>query len=99
MRMQRSFTDDPIDFANEFNMYNLTGGHIGIDLLKTIPPHMIYDTLDIHTNNLCNQYGYERNKTCIFGSIPLGHKMYESFKRGSSKYSRICFSDMIDLRK
>lgn len=99
MRMQRSFTDDPIDFANEFNMYNLAGGHIGIELLQKIPPSMIYDTLEIYANKLCNQHGYERNKTCIFGSIPLDHKMYETFKRGSSKYSRICLSDMIDLNK
>ena len=99
MRMQRSFTDDPIDFANEFNMFNLAGGHIGIELLQKIPPAMIYDTLESHTNKLCNQYGYERNKTCIFGSIPLGHEMYETFKRGASKYSRICLSDMINLSK
>ena len=99
MRLQRSFIDDPIDFANEFNMYNLAGGHIGIELLQKIPPNVIYDTLEVHTNKLCNQYGYEKNKTCIFGSIPLGHEMYETFKRGASKYSRICLSDMINLSK
>jgi hypothetical protein len=99
MRMQRSFIDDPIDFANEFNMYNLAGGHIGIELLQKFPPSTIYETLEIHAEKLCNQYGYKRNKTCIFGSIPLGHKMYEMYKRGASKYSRICLSDMIDLKK
>ena len=97
--MQRSFTDDPIDFANEFNMYNLAGGCIGIELLQKIPPNMIYDTLEIHANKLCNQYGYKRNKTCIVGSVPLEHKMYETFKRGASKYSRICLSDIIELSK
>ena len=99
MRMQRSYIDDPIDFANEFNMYNLAGGHIGIELLEKIPPNMIYETLEIHTDKLCSKYGYERNKTCIFGSVPVEHEMYEVYKRGSSKYSRICLSDMIDLHK
>ena len=97
MRIRRSFIDDPIDFANEFNMYNLAGGHVGINLLQEIPPSTIYEILEIHANRLCNKYRFKRNKTCIFGSIPQKHEMYETYKRGSSKYSRICLSDMIDL--
>ena len=97
MRMQRLYIDDPIDFANEFNMYNVAGGHIGLKLLRRFPPRFIYDKLDIHANQLCKKYGYKRNKTCIFGSIPPEHEEYEKYRRGSSKYARICLSDMIDV--
>ena len=99
MRLQKAFTDDPIDFANEFNMYNIVGGHVGLALLRDYPPHLIYEELDKYANDICSQNGYRRNKTCIFASIPCEHELYETYKRGNSRYSRLCLSDMIRLER
>lgn len=95
MRLRKTYEDDTIDFENEFNMFNIAGSYTGLELIKTIPPHELYNKINPIKTNICSERGYLDNKTCIFGSLDVNHSDYHKYKRGNSIYSRICLSDMI----
>ena len=98
IRLKRSYEDDYLDFSNEFRMYNIAGACAGLHLLQRLSPDSLYDLLNPVCEEVIKERHYRENKTCIFASVPKGHVDYERCKRGNSKFSRICLSEIISDR-
>ncbi len=99
LRLTRKYVDDPIDYANEYNVINFSGAYVATKLINNFPPSKIYDEIEPYTNEICKQSNYFRNKTIIFASIEKSHSEFEKYKRSESNYSRKCISEQIALNR
>ena len=95
LRLRRKHDDDPIDFFNEFSMFNYAGAHVAMKLIKRYPPSFIVDLLSPLYEDICKKNDLVMNNTLLFGSLKLTDSKYDYYKRGDSIYSRICLSEII----
>ena len=91
IRCKIDFTDDPVDFFNEVDMFNKAGAALGLEIIKKFSPDYNQNKYHKKQEEICTKFGLEPSKCVNYG---LGDNRYSKFNRGA-KWNRVCLSNLL----
>jgi len=91
IRCKRSYTDDPIDVFNSYDMFNKAGAAMGLEIIRNFSPDHAQNKYHKKQKEICSKFNLAPSKSVIFG---LGDESFSKFNRGA-RWNRVCISNLL----